>query len=275
LNWQGYKSSQPVRIRNQASEHIQNDVYGEMALTLAPIYFDERFLHLRNSDQEHLLLTLAQLMEASIGQPDAGLWEFRGGWQEHSFTNLMCWAGLERVTRMVSKGHLSGLRQNPLTSRDHAMSALMRGAHNGTLRNGPSDPSFDASLAILPIVGFPDQKLCMDTLRGIQHELALGKQRPESSFFYRYSRKDDFGTPQSAFVICSFWMAQALAKLGNYQEAKSIFEDALTASNKLGLFSEHFDPHQQQQLGNFPQAYSHVGLINAAFAISPNWSEVL
>ena len=101
------------------------------------------------------------------------------------------------------------------------------------------------------------------------------EQKDNASYFYRYIRKDDFGKPGSAFVICSFWIAQALAKLGENGEAIKILKDALKASNHVGLLSEHYSPSNRTQLGNFPQAYSHVGLINAAFAVSPSWSEVL
>ena len=94
-------------------------------------------------------------------------------------------------------------------------------------------------------------------------------------FFYRYLRPDDFGTPQAPFVICSFWVVQALVKLGRLSEAQQVMSRVMTAANSVGLLSEHFLPHARLQLGNFPQAYSHVGLINAAFALSPPWSEML
>jgi GH15 family glucan-1,4-alpha-glucosidase len=97
----------------------------------------------------------------------------------------------------------------------------------------------------------------------------------EQGFYYRYIRKDDFGTPQAAFVVCSFWITQALANLKKHKEAHAVLTKAVQSANSLGLYSEHFSPATKTQLGNFPQAYSHVGLINAAFAVSPSWSEVL
>ena len=96
-NWQGFLGSRPVRSHNQAAEHVQSDVYGEMILTLAPIFFDNRFLDLRTKEHEALVANLVRLCERSISQPDAGPWEIRNGWKEHSFTNLMCWAGLDRA----------------------------------------------------------------------------------------------------------------------------------------------------------------------------------
>jgi pentatricopeptide repeat protein len=102
----------------------------------------------------------------------------------------------------------------------------------------------------------------------------LGNFAPSSSFLYRYLRKDDFGQPQSAFVICSFWLVRALSRLGRTEEALQVMNDAMKSANALGLFSEHFSPQTKIQTGNFPQAYSHVGQINAAFSVSPAWSDV-
>jgi len=267
--WNGYMGSRPVRTHNQAAEHVQNDVYGEMILTLAPIYFDERFVHLRNPELEALLVHLSQHCGRSIGEADAGLWEIRNHWQEHSFTNLMCWAGLDRAARIRPMDEeISGACAR-------ALRAVERGVIEGSLRNGPNDPTPDAALSLAGVLRLPNPTLVQTTLTCIQRELALGPERPQSSFFYRYVRKDDFGRPESAFLICSFWVAQALARVGRIEEARAMVRDALGAANPLGLLAEHFDPATRTQLGNFPQAYSHVGLINAAFAVSPPWSEVL
>lgn len=273
--WSGYNGHSPVRTNNQAAEHVQNDVYGEMVLTLAPIYFDERFVHLRVKEHEDLLSNLIKLCDRSISQPDAGLWEVRNGWQEHSFTNLMSWAGLERASRIRNYNYLKNLPVNALTASDRALNAIEKATRDGSIRNGPTDSSFDAALSLATILRLPRDQLCLATVRDIQKHLAMGTSRPESSFFFRYVRKDDFGKPGSAFVICSFWVAQALARLGYRDEARGILEDAVKAANHVGLLAEHYQPSSHTQLGNFPQAYSHVGLINAAFAVSPSWSEVL
>ena len=274
-NWTGYQGSVPVRSHNQAAEQVQNDAYGEMILTFTPIYFDERFVDLRTHDLDGLLAHLAKLCVRSIGQPDAGLWEFRNGWREHAFTNLLSWAGLERLERIAQAGFLRSLSLDLTNARIHAAEALLRSVHDGAVRNGPSDISYDASLAQLPILGYPNRPLCEATVAQITHALALPRTGEETGFFYRYVREDDFGKPEAAFVICSFWIAQALARLGRMSEARSILDRVLSAANHVGLFSEHFIPSTNTQCGNFPQAYSHVGLINAAFAVSPSWSDVL
>ncbi len=274
-NWAGYQGGVPVRSHNQAAEHVQNDAYGEMILTFAPIFFDERYGDLRSKDLDTLLGHLAKLCTRSIGQPDAGLWEIRNGWQEHSFTNLMSWAGLERLERIRQAGHLRSISLDLTAARIHASDALLRGVHGGALKNSPADFSDDAALAQLPILGYPNRELCESTVLHITRELSLRRGNEDTGFFYRYVRNDDFGKPEGAFVICSFWIAQALARLGRVPEARTILDQVLLAANHVGLFSEHFIPATNTQCGNFPQAYSHVGLINAAFAVSPPWSDVL
>lgn len=274
-HWSGYKNSKPVRSHNQAAEHIQNDVYGELILALAPIFFDERFQHLRTKDHERLLETLGRFCVNNISKPDAGLWELRNGWQEHSFSNLMCWAGLDRLSRIKEKGYLENFNIDLKKSLLKAEMAIRAAVKDGVLRNGPSDDSYDSALLELTTLRFPDSKLNYNTVLKIHEELRLNNQNINGSFLYRYKRPDDFGDPQSAFLICSFWLVQSLARIGKIDEAKQVMADAVLSANELGLFSEHFDPNLKLQSGNFPQAYSHVGLINAAFAISPKWSEVL
>jgi GH15 family glucan-1,4-alpha-glucosidase len=271
--WAGFAASLPVRSNNQAAEHVQNDVYGEMVLTLSPIFFDERFFHLRTVEHEELLLHLGQLCAQNVSVPDAGLWEVRNGWQEHTFSNLMCWAGLERIERIQKRGYLQSITFNPRAERLKAETAVKRALVDGVLRNGPTDPTLDAALSLLPVLRFPSVEMAERTISAIRSKLAA--DGGEGRYLYRYVRADDFGRPHSAFVICSFWIAQGLAQLGQKREAREILQTLLGAANSLGLFSEHFRPGERLQLGNFPQAYSHVGLINAAFAVSPPWSRVL
>lgn len=269
--WHGYQGSKPVRSHNQAAEHVQNDVYGEMILTLAPIFLDERFYHLRTKDHETLIAHLARFCAKKISEPDAGLWELRNGWQEHSFSNLMCWAGLDRAYKIKSRGYLQSLEIDLIAERSRAEAAIQAAVQEGSLRNGPKDPSLDAALLQLPILRFPDRLTGASTVEKILDELKLS----EPGFLYRYKRDDDFGMPQSAFVICSFWAVQAYAAMGDTASAIAVMKQACGAANEVGLLSEHFLPSQKRQCGNFPQAYSHVGLINAAFSISPPWEHIL
>lgn len=271
--WHGYRGSKPVRSFNQAAEHVQNDVYGEMILTLAPIFFDDRFAHLRIPEHERLLEHLLSSAIRTVAEPDAGLWEIRENWQVHSFSVLMSWAGIDRAIKLKQRGFLKETTLDLNQARTATETALMRAVVNGSLRNGPQDPSYDAALLQLAILRFPDRALSALTVDAIQHNLGLATCYPD--FLYRYTRQDDFGIPKSAFVVCSFWLVQALASLGRVREAERVMNSIQSARNHLGLLSEHFVPLEGCQMGNFPQAYSHVGLINAAFSISPTWSDVL
>lgn len=274
--WLGYKGSKPVRYLNAAASQIQNDAYGEILLALNPIYQDERFHHLRTEQLHRVVSWLTEKCIASVGVADAGLWEIRGGTKEHSFTNLMCWAGLDRVLSACRKRwheplseELCGAAQAGLRK---AYERVLAACKDGIVFNGPGDPTLDSSLLMLSTLRFPDEALRAKTLEAIMRELAL-PGHPE--FLMRYARPDDFGKPDSAFLICSFWLIQSLAKEGRIPYAKEVFVRLLAAGNHLGLFSEHFDPVKKIQLGNFPQCYSHVGIINAAFAVSRPWDQVL
>lgn len=275
LNWAGYKNSSPVRSNNQAAEHIQNDVYGEMALTLSPIFLDQRFQHLRTKDHERLLSRMGSFCAQYISKSDAGLWEIRNGWQEHTFSNLMCWAGLDRIQKIKRLGFLQDIDFDLDRAAKSAFEAVHASVMEGSLRNGPKDPSFDSALLQASILRFPDKPVVQQTVSRIAEELRLSPDPELSNYLYRYLRTDDFGRPQSAFLICSYWLVQALAKSGQMDKAQSVMKAVMASENHLGLLSEHFSPNLKAQTGNFPQAYSHVGQINAAFAISPAWSDIL
>lgn len=273
-SWDGYGGNKPVRSNNQAAEHVQNDVYGEMVLTLTPIFFDERFEHLRSPEHERLLKQLGAFCAQSINKPDAGLWELRNKLQVHSFTNLMSWAALERMLRLQEAGLFKDIQFSLKDSLHAADMALQGAVFEGALRNGPTDQTFDASLLQLPLLRYPNQKLNERTIELTTQGLTFNGEK-NCAYLYRYLRKDDFGRPQAAFIICSFWLVQALARNGRIDEAREVMAEITASGNHLGLYSEHYDPIRRIQSGNFPQAYSHVGLINAAFSISPPWDNIL
>jgi GH15 family glucan-1,4-alpha-glucosidase len=275
--WGGYADSRPVRSGNAAAMQLQHDVYGELVLALAPIFLDERFEHLRTAENARLLAVLGRRCADTIGKIDAGLWELRDGDQEHSFTNLMNWVGLNRLEKI--RQHRSFPDEvalpDPGEALAHAESRLRAAVVDGTLRNGPTDRSHNAALLQLPVLRFPDRELCLRTVDAIREDLRVGNAARDRHFLFRYRRSDDFGVPKIPFVFCSFWLAEALGRLGRVDEAMEVLDAVKVAANPLGLYSEHFDPATGKQWGNFPQAYSHVGQILAAFAASPDWSEVL
>ncbi len=268
-NWSGFQKSRPVRDNNQAAEQIQNDVYGEMILTLLPIYLDERFYHLRTPVYEKLLIQLTEAIVGCIGVEDVGLWEFRSKAQVNSFTQLMHWVGLKKIMAIKERGFLPDLKIDLKPALYKVESVLNSCVVDQIFVNGPADPSFDASLLQLPILKFPNSEINKKTVEAVAFGLGFGTA--EEGFLLRYKKKDDFGVPDSAFIICSFWHIQALCRLGEFEKARGLMESVLRCQNHLGLISEHFDPVKNIQLGNFPQGYSHVGLINAAFELSPSW----
>jgi GH15 family glucan-1,4-alpha-glucosidase len=268
LNWTGYFGTRPVRSQNQSAEHVQNDIYGEMILAVAPIFLDERFQALCGKEQDDLLEYLTRFSIRTLSQPDAGLWEIRNGWRVHSFSHLMSWAGIEKAKTIQEKGYLKHLDIDLLQAEKRAQGAVESAKIEGSIRNGPGDPSLDSALLLLPILHYPSRELNETTVLKIAEELKF-IEGPEG-FLYRYIRHDDFGSPKSTFVICSFWLVQALARLGRNQDAQRIMKNIMTSSNHLGLFSEHYLPSKKIQSGNFPQAYSHVGQILAASAVSPS-----
>lgn len=278
-NWQGYAGSRPVRTNNAAAEQVQNDVYGELILTLSPIYLDERFHHLRSEQLERTLLWLARRCCDLIGKVDAGIWEIRGSSQEHSFTNTMCWAGIGRSIRMIESGKLlssADFFEHLKLSLNLAEERIRAAATEGIVSNSPGKPALDASLLLLPILRFPDRAICEKTTAAIASMLRAGTAGDENEhFLFRYRYADDFGTPEDPFVICSFWLAQAYARLGDKDKGIKILQSLKVCANHLGLYAEHYSLQSGAQLGNFPQTYSHVGLVNAAFAVSPSWMDIL
>lgn len=274
-NWSGFAASRPVRSGNQAAEHVQNDVYGEMILTLSPVFLDERFRGLRTPKLERMLERLAALCAETISEPDAGLWEIRNGWQEHSFSNLMNWAGLERAGRIRKKGWLQNTDLDVEAQCERARRALESACQEGAVLNGPGDPTADAALLLVAVLNYPDREVCRRTIDRIWHDLAFHGRKGKDAFLFRYLRPDDFGLPRAPFLICSFWLVQALARTGRREEALALMDPLLRSANPLGLFAEHFHPASSHQTGNFPQAYSHAGVINAAFSVSPSWDSLL
>lgn len=274
--WRGHKGAWPVREMNAAASQLQCDVYGELLLALSPIYWDERFEHLRTRQLAASMEWLVARCMDSIGLPDAGQWEIRGMIQERAFANLSSWAGLNRVRKLLEAQKF----QTPKLTLDvisryekKAYERVLASGKEGIIYNGPDDPTLDSSLLLAAVLRFPNLESVFKTVQAIAERVRFSEKHP--SFLYRYLRCDDYGHPKSAFVICSFWLAEALFCLGRQDDGLKVMQEGLRSANEVGLLAEHFDPKSHTQMGNFPQAYSHVGLINAAFKISPSWSEII
>ncbi|ANI89947.1 glycosyl hydrolase [Arachidicoccus ginsenosidimutans] len=266
-NLSGYMDNQPVRIGNQAYEHIQNDVYGQMLLTLLPLYTDSRFVAAERSHSVSWLESLVTKIEQTIDEKDAGIWEFRNFANHHCYTNLFQWAGSNAaavIARKLGDRQLEKRAQR-LTSTAAKYIEACYDPSRKVYTHAVGKTPLDASTLQLIVMNYldPSSQKAKDHLAALEKEL-----RGETGLFYRYLHADDFGKPKSTFLICAFWYIEALASVGRLDDAIETFENLLGYANHLLLFSEDVDAANGDQWGNFPQAYSHVGLINAVSCIA-------
>lgn len=271
-DWPGFGGSGPVRVGNGAALQRQNDIFGETALALSPVFLDERFQDEQSPATLALLTRLARKAIAVAGTPDAGIWEVRAPVHARTFSSLMSWAAADRVAAVLSargSGAASEFTTGALRIRDQIL-ALAWNPAMGAFASTYGGTALDASLLqMAPLRFLP----AVDPRLGSTVD-AVARGLGRSGWIWRYADDDGLGTPEVAFVLCTFWLVEALAGLGRTTEARATLEVALAARNPLGLLSEDLDP-TGERWGNFPQAYSHVGLIRAAFAASPRWDEVL
>ncbi len=271
--WPGYNGEKPVRIGNGAALHSQNDIYGEMVLALTPIFLDERMSEERSPAAMQLILALARKAISLSGVPDAGIWEYRTEWKPQTFSSLMCWAAADRMAGLMDR-HTPARAAEFHAAADKIRAEVMAQSWNaakGSFVGHYGGADLDASLLQMVRLRFlpaNDPKLT-GTIDAIHKDLARG------GWLQRYSLNDGFGKPSVAFVICTFWLIEALAILGRRDESRAVFDRIYAALSPLGLLSEDYDPAEPRMWGNFPQTYSHVGLIHAAFAASPTWTELL
>ncbi len=272
-DWPGFDGSGPVRVGNAAATQRQNDVFGEMALALSPVFLDDRFSAERSPATLDLLRRLAQKSIDVAGTPDAGIWELRASPRTQTFSSMMCWAGVDRMATVAAtccRDQADAIR----AAADRIRADILERAWNPDrecLVSSYGGTELDAALlqaASLRLLPAADRRL-HQTVEAVKADLANG------DWLMRYRTEDGLGTPTSAFVLCTFWLIEALAVLGRGAEARARLERALPALSPLGLLSEDYAPAERRLWGNFPQAYSHVGLIHAAFAASPRWPEVL
>ncbi len=268
----GYRGMGPVRIGNLAYRQVQHDVYGSAILAVTHVFFDQR---LTRRGDEALFRRLEPLGEQAVhcfDQPDAGLWELRGSARVHTFSAVMCWAACDHLARIASQLGLAErasywLDQSRLIHETISQRAWskQRGAFVSTFEG----EAMDASLLLLAEVGFldPADPRFAATVSAVEKDLRRG------DFIFRYVEKDDFGEPENAFIVCTFWYVNALTALDRRDEARELFEKLLACRNRHGLLAEHIDPRSGEQWGNFVQTYSMVGLINAAIRLSIRWDQ--
>jgi GH15 family glucan-1,4-alpha-glucosidase len=267
LDLDGYLNNQPVRVGNQAFTHIQNDVYGQVILSILPLYIDKRFPQKTRIHNPKLIYHILKMIDKTMDEPDAGLWEFRNLAQKHCYTFLFHWAGANaalKISRALGDEKMEELATRLIERSKEQIEACWN-EELGAYTQAIGTVHMDASLLQMITLGYIDPS----SPRALSHLAQLEKElKTPEGLFYRYKHADDFGVPEVSFLVCAFWYVEALACVGKIPEAIEEFNNISKYCNHLSLFSEDVDPKNGSQWGNFPQAYSHVGLMNAAFRIS-------
>lgn len=260
----GYADSQPVRIGNGASAQLQLDVYGEVMDALHAARESDLA---PSSDAWRLQKELLAHLEGVWQEPDQGIWEVRGPPRSFTHSRLMCWVAFDRAVKSSEDFALDDSPERWRALRDQIKADICANGfdekQNAFVQHYGGD-ALDASLLLMPLVGFlpPDDPRIEGTIAAIERDLA------RDGFVRRYSTRDvddGVGGPEGAFLACSFWLADAYAVSGRTQDAEELFERLLGVRNDLGLLAEEYDPVARRLLGNFPQGFSHIGLVNTAF----------
>jgi GH15 family glucan-1,4-alpha-glucosidase len=268
----GYRGMGPVRVGNLAAAQVQNDGYGNVVLAAAQMFFDHRLPRRGDVSLFHRLERIGERAALSAFEPDAGLWEFRNSSRVHTFSAVMCWAACDRLAKIATVLDLPGRATHWRQTANNIRGVILERAWNEKLNSFVDSfegGKIDASLLLLHETGF----LAADDPRFLGTVAAVEKQLRRKNHLVRYAAPDDFGVPQVAFTVCTFWYIDALAAIGRKPEAREIFEELLACRNHVGLLSEDIDPATGELWGNFPQTYSMVGLIISAMRLSKSWEE--
>ncbi|WP_297908058.1 glycoside hydrolase family 15 protein [uncultured Parabacteroides sp.] len=263
----GYKNSQPVRIGNDAYHQLQNDSFGYLMdliyqyYRLMPGTLDEV------EDMWEMVKSILMTVISDWRKPDKGIWEIRGEGKNFVSSKVMCWVALDRGARIADLLNKPSYRQYWSDEAARIKEDVMRNGWKEDIQSfsqAYENSDLDASLLLMEPYGFiqANDIRYRKTVKKIKQTLLY------KGLMYRYNTRDDFGHPSSAFTICTFWLIRALYVIGEKEEARCLFEEMLHNSNHLGLFSEDIDFETKEQLGNFPQAYSHLALVNTAILFS-------
>ncbi|MEN6507570.1 MAG: glycoside hydrolase family 15 protein [Smithella sp.] len=266
----GYRGMGPVRIGNQACEQIQHDVYGSAILAVAHVFFDRRLAHRGGVALFTRLEPLGEMAVTVHDQPDSGPWETRKTLRVHTFSGIMCWAACDRLARIAVYIGLAdrAVYWRSQADKIHKTICLRAWSEKKQAFTASFDSdSLDASLLLLHDTGF----LPADDPRFAQTVAAIERELKHGNYIYRYVENDDFGVPENAFVVCTFWYIYALAVLNRGDEARTLFENLLSKRTRHGFLAEHVDPRTGDPWGNYVQTYSMVGLINSAIRLSKRW----
>jgi GH15 family glucan-1,4-alpha-glucosidase len=271
-NLQGYRGDGPVRIGNAAVGQAQHDTYGSVILAAMPLFFDRRLPRPGDVGLFQMLETLGERAKRKALEPDAGIWEYRGRQRIHTHSAAMCWAGCQRLSAIAGRLGLEDRAKYWDTVAQPIHTALLDQAWNekrGAFTAAFGSDDLDASVLLLPDLGVVD----VDDPRFVSTVAAMERELVREKHVMRYASEDDFGLPVTAFLICRFWLIDALWSLGRREAARDLFTDALSHRNRYGLLSEDVDPQTGELWGNFPQTYSMAGLILTAMRLSRSWED--
>jgi GH15 family glucan-1,4-alpha-glucosidase len=269
----GYRGMGPVRVGNQAYEQVQHDAYGQIVLSNVQAFFDQRLFRGAGIEDFHALERVGERAWELFDTPDAGLWELRTRKAVHTYSAAMCWAACDRLANAASKLGLddraSYWSERAGTIRQRIETDAWR-PQTERLSATFSGDDLDASLLQLLDLRFlsPGDPRFRSTLAAVEQGLRRG------SHMLRYATEDDFGVPETAFNVCTFWLIEALHATGRKDDARALFEEMLGRRTASGLLSEDIDPSTGELWGNFPQTYSLVGIINCAVLLSDPWSSI-
>lgn len=269
----GYRGMGPVRVGNAAYSQVQHDAYGQIVLSNTQGFLDQRLLRQSGKADFEALEKVGDRAWDLFDKPDAGLWELRTRQSVHTYSAAMCWAACDRLANVAGALGL-GQRQafwneRAATIRERIETAAWRASSQRMSATFGGD-DLDASVIQLLDLRFlsPDDPRFTSTLAAIEVGLRRG------SHMLRYATEDDFGLPETAFNVCTFWLIEALHLTGRTDEARALYEEMLSRRTQAGLLPEDIDPVTGELWGNYPQTYSLVGLINCAVLLSKPWNSV-
>jgi GH15 family glucan-1,4-alpha-glucosidase len=268
----GFLGNGPVRVGNLAEIQSQHDVYGSTILAATQMFVDERLPRMGDEALFRALEPLGERAHRLALTPDAGIWEYRGRQRIHTHSAALCWAACDRLAQIAARlgiedratywrAHADALREPILARAWHEGKKALAGALDGQ--------ELDASVLLLSELGL----LAPDDARFLGTFEAVGRELKRNGRIMRYTNEDDFGLPETAFLVCNFWYIDALAEIGRIDEARAMFDDLLGRRNSFGLLSEDIHPQTGALWGNIPQTYSMAAIINSAMRLSVKWED--
>ena len=266
----GYKNSKPVRVGNAAYKQLQHDIYGEI-LDIMYLYFVYYEYEKKISRKYwRFIRFIVNQIKFCWERPDSGIWEFRGEYRHYTHSKFMCYTGLDRAIKIAKHYKKDQFVEEWSKLADEIKNSIIVNGYNKKIKSFTmyyGGKELDAVLLHMTYHEFldKDNPMIINTVKAIDKELRVG------DFVQRYKIQDDFGKSKSTFTICAFWLIEALYYIGKEKKAKNMFHKLVKNSNHLGLFSEDIDIKTKELTGNFPQAYTHISLINAAILLS-EWS---